>query len=180
MLYETAEALTLRTPVIETLDHHVIVGGILAAGAVPFGGKMSDLWHYQLRVYLDDQLAEAAYKGDATALQPVTAQLEKHQAILVSQFRAFEDYVAEAEANGVDAFPLYRWTKATVQDPAMRARHIRAFAIRVAGQEVYGKEIADRLEEDLKRFVGGDLIRRMSRHDTNPANNIPVPAAYRA
>ena len=32
----------------------------------------------------------------------------------------------------------------------MRARHIRAFAIRVAGQEVYGKEIADRLEEDLK------------------------------
>ena len=62
---------------------------------------MSDLWHYQLRVYLDDQLAEAAYKGDATALQPVTAQLAKHQAILVSQFRAFEDYVAEAEANGV-------------------------------------------------------------------------------
>ena len=62
----------------------------------------------------------------------------------------------------------------------MCARHIRAFAIRVAGQEVYGKEIADRVEEDLKRFVDGDLIRRMSRHDMNPANNIPVPAAYRA
>ena len=141
---------------------------------------MSDTWNYQLRVYLDNELAEAAYNGDRTALRPVTAVLEKHQAILVSQFRAFEDYVTEAEANGVEKFPLYRWTKATVQDPTMRARHIPAFAIRVAGQEVYGREVTDKIEDDLKPLVGGELIRRMSRHDTNPANNIPVPTEYRS
>jgi hypothetical protein len=142
--------------------------------------EMSELWHHQLRVYLDDDLAEAAYQGDRTALQPLDAVLRGHDATLVSQFRAFEDYVAEAEANGVDKFPLYRWTKATIQDPAMRARHIRSFAVRVADQEVYGKDVADRIEADLKPLVGGDLVKRMSRHDTNPANNIPVPAAYRA
>ena len=141
---------------------------------------MSENWDYQLRVYLSNELAEAAYGGDHTALHPVTTLLEKHKAVLVSQFRAFEDYVAEAEANGVDKFPLYRWTKATVEDPAMRARHIRAFAIRVAGQEVYGKAIADEIEDELKPLVGGDLVKRMSRHDTNPSNNIPVPAEYRS
>lgn len=141
---------------------------------------MGDLWQYQLRVYLNDELAEAAYRGNQTALQPVTALLSGYDAELVSQFRAFEDYVADAEANGVDKFPLYRWTKATVEDPAMRAKHIRAYAIRVAGREVYDKEIADRLEDELKPLVGGDLVRRMSRHDTSPANNIPVPAEFRS
>ena len=141
---------------------------------------MSDLWQYQLRVYLNEELAEAAYGGNQTALHPVTALLSGFDAELVSQFRAFEDYVADAEANGVDKFPLYKWTKATIEDPAMRARHIRAYAIRVSGREVYEKEVADRIEEVLKPFVGGDLVKRMSRHDTSPANNIPVPAEFRS
>ncbi len=141
---------------------------------------MSDIWDYQLRVYLSEELAEAAYSGDHTALHMVTTTLERHEAVLVSQLRAFEDYVADAESNDVDNYPLYRWTKATVENPAMRARHIRSFAIRVADQEVYGREIADVIENELKPLVGGDLVERMSRHDTNPANNIPVPAEYRS
>jgi hypothetical protein len=141
---------------------------------------MSDVWSYQLRVYLDEKTAEAAYAGDHAALLPLTEMLQRHQAILVSQFRAFEDYVSEAEANGVDGFPLYRWTKATVQDAAMRRRHIQAFAIRVADHEVYSKEVADAIETDLLPLVGGEVVKRMSRHDTNPKNNIPVPAEYRS
>ena len=141
---------------------------------------MDDPWKYQLRVYLGSDVAEAAYRGDQKALEPLASVLRRHSATLVSQFRAFEDYVADAEANGVDKFPLYKWTKATVQDPAMREKHIAAFAIRVADNEVYAKEAADRIEEDLKPFVGGELVKRLSRHDTNPANNIPVPAQYRS
>ncbi len=141
---------------------------------------MTNQWRYQLRVYLDTETAEAAYRGDLEKLLPLTTILKGHDATLVSQFRAFEDYVAEAEAGEVENFPLYKWTKATVQDPTMRAKHLGAFAIRVAGDEVYGGEIADQIEGELKPLVGGDLVSRMSRHDTNPANNIPVPREYRS
>ncbi len=141
---------------------------------------MSEGWSYQLRVYLAQDLAEAAYRGDQSALQPVTSILRRHDATLTSQFRAFEDYVLEAERGGVENFPLYKWTKATVDEPKMRAKHISAFAIRVGNAEVYGKEAADRIESELQPLVGGGLIERMSMHDTDPAKNIPVPRRYQS
>jgi hypothetical protein len=140
---------------------------------------MSIKWSHQLRVYLDDDMAEAAYRGDQSGLQPLTTILNRHGATLTSQFRAFEEYVMEAERKGVDKFALYKWTKATVEDPEMRAKHIQAFAIRVDDEEVYGKEIADMIENDLRPLVGGALVKRMSRHDTDPAKNIAVPERYR-
>ncbi len=142
---------------------------------------VNEQWRYQIRVYLTDELAEAA-RGDrrAAALQPLTDVLDRHQATLVSQFDAFATYVAEAEAQGPENFPLYRWTKATVDDPAKRAKHIGTFSVRVGGAEVYPKAAADALEADLRSLVGGGLVARMSRHDTNPANNLPVPAEYRS
>ena len=141
---------------------------------------MSEGWSYQIRVYLGEDLADAAYRGDQSALQPLTSILDRHGATLTSQFRAFEDYVQEAERKGVESYPLYKWTKATVDDPAMRTRHISAFAIRVGDAEVYAKEAADLIENDLSPLVGGEIVKRMSRHDTDPAKNIPVPSRYRA
>jgi hypothetical protein len=44
---------------------------------------------------------------------------------------------------------------------------------------VYGKPLADALEADLKPLVGGTLIARLSKYDTNPANNPQAPAQYR-
>ena len=141
---------------------------------------MSEQWQYQLRVYLSDELAEMARKdrGHST-LKPLTDILNKHHAILISQFDAFENYVAEAEKEGPGSFPLYKWTKATVDDPAKRAKHIKTFALHVSGNEVYAKEAADALEADLQPLVGGELVTRMSKHDTNPANNLQVPPEYR-
>ena len=142
---------------------------------------MSEQWQYQLRVYLDDELAEVA-RGDRDhpALKPLTAILDRHHAALVSQFDAFENYVAEAEKEGPENFPLYKWTKATVDDPAKRAKHIKTFALHVSGNEVYPKEAADALEADLQPLVGGELVTRMSKHDTNPATNLQVPPEYRS
>jgi hypothetical protein len=138
-------------------------------------------WQYQLRVYLTDDMAEVARSdGDNPALRPLTEILEKHRATLVNQFDAFANYVAEAEAEGPETFPLYKWTKATVDDPAKRAKHIGTFAVRVAGNEVYPKAEADALEADLRLLLGGGVVARMSRHDTNPANNLSVPAEYRS
>jgi hypothetical protein len=40
--------------------------------------------------------------------------------------------------------------------------------------------VADALEADLQSLVGGALVTRVSKHDTNPANNLQVPAVYRS
>lgn len=142
---------------------------------------MSEQWQYQLRVYLSNELAEAARRNrNHPALKPLTDILDKHRAALISQFDAFESYVAEAEKEGPENFPLYKWTKATVDDPAKRAKHIKTFALHVSGNEVYAKEAADALEADLQPLVGGGLVARMSKHETNPATNLQVPPEYRS
>lgn len=140
---------------------------------------MSDQWQHQLRVYLDDAMAERAFRdGDDPALTPLKEVLHRHNARMVSQWQAFTDYVAESGASGDDN-PLAKWTKATLADPAMRAKHIGSFALRVGDAEVYPQKAADALEADLQPLVGGTLVKRMTRHDTDPAKNIPVPQQYR-
>jgi hypothetical protein len=142
---------------------------------------MTEQWQYQLRVYLTDELAEVARADrDHPALRPLMDILDRHDAALVSQFDAFARYVAEAEREGPENFPLYKWTKATVEDPAKRAKHVATFALHVGGKEVYPGAAADALEADLRPIVGGGLVARMSRHDTNPANNLAVPPQYRS
>jgi hypothetical protein len=137
---------------------------------------MSD-WNYQIRVHLSDASAEAARRGETDPA--LAAMLARHRATLVSQYDAFADYVAQAEREGPEHFPLYRWTKATIDDPAKRAKHIPVFALRIAGAEVYPGPAADALEADLRAFVGG-AVERITRHDTNPATSIPVPEEFRS
>ena len=49
----------------------------------------------------------------------------------------------------------------------------------IEGEEVYAKAKADALEADLSPLVGGGLVTRLAKHDTNPANNPQPPARYR-
>jgi hypothetical protein len=70
-------------------------------------------------------------------------------------------------------------TKATIEGPVKKAKHIKAFAIHVEGREVYTKEEADALEADLQPLVDGGSIARLSRHDTNPASNPQPPERFR-
>jgi hypothetical protein len=70
------------------------------------------------------------------------------------QFDAFADYVAEAEKHGPENYPLYEWTKATIENPAKKAKHIKILCVYVDDKEVYSKEIADVLETDLQPMVG--------------------------
>ena len=73
---------------------------------------MSDQWQYQLRIYLADELAEVARRDSATpALGPLPGVLEKHGATMKCQLDAFADYVADAEAHGIEGYPLYAWTR---------------------------------------------------------------------
>src|SRR3954453_15395690 len=105
---------------------------------------MKDFVQYQLRIYLPHELAEVA-RGDPgnPALGPLADILTRHHATMLCQFDAFAGYVAEAEKQGVEGYPLYAWTKATIEDPAKKAKHLKSFTLYVNGQEVYSKVEAD-------------------------------------
>ena len=141
---------------------------------------MSNRWQYQLRIDLDDEFTDLARRDpDNPAIKPLGDILSRHRATLKCQFDAFADYVAEAEKRGTENYPLYEWTKATNEDPAKKEKYLKSFTLYVDGNEVYAKEKADALESDLQPLVGGRLVTRMAKHDTNPANNPQRPARYR-
>ncbi len=141
---------------------------------------MGDQWQYQLRIDLDDAVAEAARRDpEDPSVASLTKLLRGHGAVLKCQYDAFADYVAEAESRGRDNYPLYAWTKDTIEDPVKKAKYLKSISICVDGDSVYDKEKADALEADLQPLVGGPMIKRLSKHDTNPANNPQIPAHYR-
>jgi hypothetical protein len=132
---------------------------------------MSKQWHYQLRIDLGDDLAEAARRDPTnSAIKPLADILTRHHATMKCQFDAFADYVAEAEKRGTKDYPLYAWTKATIKNREKKAKYLRSFTLYVDGNEVYAKPLADALEADLQPLVGS-VITRLSKYDTNPANN---------
>jgi hypothetical protein len=140
---------------------------------------MTGQWQYQVRIYLGDALAETARRDPGNpAIKPLADVLARHRATMKCQYDAFADYVAEAEKNGAEKYSLYAWTKATIEDPAKKAKYTKSFTLYVEGNEVYPKEKADALEADLQPLVG-KLITRISKHDTNPANNPQPPAHFR-
>jgi hypothetical protein len=118
---------------------------------------MTSQWQYQIRFDLTDP-------SQAGALR------RKHPD------PSLEDYVAAAEAEGVDKYPLHAWTKATIENPAKKEKYLNSFTVYVEDQEVYSKQIADALEADLKPLATRGLITRLSKYDSNPVNNPQPPA----
>ena len=141
---------------------------------------MSEQWQYQVRIDLADEPAEVARRDPADpALAPLPDILRRHDASMKSQFDAFAGYVAEAEQRGIEHYPLYKWTKATIENPAKKDNYQKSFTLYVDGDEVYAKDKADALEAELQPLLGGALVTRLAKHDTNPANNPQPPARYR-
>jgi len=141
---------------------------------------MAEQWQYQVRIYLEDTAAEVARRDPSDdAIAPLPDILSRHAATLKCQFDAFADYVSEAEKHGADKAPLYKWTKATIEDPAKKEKYLKSFTLYVDGDEVYGKDKADALEAELQPLVGGPLVTKLAKHDTNPANNPQPPKKYR-
>jgi hypothetical protein len=141
---------------------------------------MSEQWRSQIRIYLDDALAGVARRDpDSPTIKQLVDVLTRHRATMKCQFDAFADYVAEAEKRGPENYPLYEWTKATIENPEKKAKYLKSFTLYIDGDEVYAKALADVLERDLQSLVNSKLITRLSKHDTNPANNPQPPARYR-
>ena len=141
---------------------------------------MSEQWQYQLRIGMDQVHSDLARRDPQNPeIKPLAEIFARHRATMKCQFDAFADYVAEAEKHGTEAYPLYEWTKATIENPAKKEKYLKSFTLYVEGDEVYSRETAEALERDLQPLVGGALVTRMSKHDTNPANNPQPPKRYR-
>ena len=138
---------------------------------------MTSEWQYQVRFDVNDPAKSESVRRrlDDPALAPLFVVLAKHRAAPKCQFDAFAEYVAAAEAQGVESHPLYQWTKATIENPAKREKYLKSFTIYVDDREVYAKEIADALEADLQPLATNGPIARISKYDTNPANNPQPP-----
>jgi len=92
---------------------------------------MGEELKYQLRLTLRDAFAKVARNHpDDPSIAPLTQLLCRHDAALKCQYDAFADYVKEAEAKGVETYPLYAWTKRTVDDPAKEAKYTKSAATR--------------------------------------------------
>src|SRR6476659_2527181 len=131
---------------------------------------MSEQWQYQVRIDVAGEHAERLrIHPDDPALAPLTAVLRGNHAEAVCQYDAFAGYCAEAEREGIAEYPLYHWTKATIENPVKKAKYLKSFTLYVGDDQVYPKAQADALEADLQPMVGGEVIARLHKYDTNPA-----------
>lgn len=140
------------------------------------------VWQYQIRIQIKNaNLArEVANNALTAATQPLFEVLEDYKAAAICQLTAFENYCGECEAKGLTDSALYKWTKATVALPDKQAKYTKIFTIYVDGQEVYDKKVADELAAKLQSLVGDDLLEKVSKYDTNPANNPQPPKKFRS
>jgi hypothetical protein len=140
---------------------------------------MTSEWQYQVRFDLNDPaLAESARRNVRDpALASLIDILARHRAVPKCQFDAFAEYVAAAEKQGVENYPLYEWTKVTIENAEKKEKYLKSFTLYVDDREVYPKKIADALEGELQPFARSGLITRISKYETNPANN-PQPPKY--
>lgn len=138
---------------------------------------MTSQWQYQVRFDVNDPAAAEAARRSVrdSALAPLFDILARHRAAAKCQFDAFAEYVAAAEADGIEAYPLYAWTKATIEDPAKKKKYLKSFTLYVDDREVYPRNTADALEADLQPLATSGLISRIAKYDTNPANNPQPP-----
>ena len=81
----------------------------------------------------------------------------------------------EAEKNGVDGYPLYTWTKRTIENKEKVKKHSEAFAFYYKEEQVYSKKIAENLHNDLLVLYDAKEIKELRLIDTNPDNNPQPP-----
>lgn len=140
---------------------------------------MNNDWLYQVRVYFSLNFVNLYNSNKSSDLKTKLLQiLQKNDADLLSQYDGFMGYVLEAEKNGIDNYPLYQWTKDSLENSGKIEKYRTSYTIYVNNEEVYSKEEADNLEKDLKLIIDKVSILRISKHDTNPANNPQPPSKY--
>tara|TARA_Y100001968_G_C19216222_1_gene647335 strand:+ start:406 stop:819 length:414 start_codon:yes stop_codon:yes gene_type:complete len=136
---------------------------------------MSD-WLYQVRIRVSDNLSESLRSGNHTDLaQKLDKISNDHGMSLVCTYDAFKGYCDEAEENGIHEYALYEWTKSTIENPDKKAKHLKSFAFYRGFEQIYEKELALSLEENLEKLGISDELLEIKVIDSNPANNPQPP-----
>ena len=136
---------------------------------------MSD-WLYQVRIRVSDNLSESLRSGNHTDLaQKLDKISNDHGMSLVCTYDAFKGYCDEAEENGIDEYALYDWTKSTIENPEKKAKHLKSFAFYRGFEQIYEKELALSLEENLEKLGISEELLEIRVIDSNPANNPQPP-----
>ena len=136
---------------------------------------MSD-WLYQVRIRVSERLSESLRSGRHTDLANNLNDISKdHGMSLVCTYDGFKEYCDEAEENGIEEYALYDWTKATIENPEKKAKHLKSFAFYRGFEQIYEKEVALSLEENLEKLGISDELLEIKVIDSNPANNPQPP-----
>ncbi|MFL9966740.1 hypothetical protein PQR02_38440, partial [Paraburkholderia sediminicola] len=91
---------------------------------------------FQLRITVSPELAHALRADSSYAAHAALRDvLRGHGATLKCQFDAFADYVSEAERLGTENYPLYQWTRDTIENPQKKAKYLQSFTVYVNGDE---------------------------------------------
>ena len=136
---------------------------------------MSD-WLYQVRIRVSENLSESLRSGNHTDLAQKLDKISyDHGMSLVCTYDAFKGYCDEAEENGIDEYALYDWTKSTIENPEKKAKHLKSFAFYRGFEQIYEKELALSLEENLEKLGISDELLEIKVIDSNPANNPQPP-----
>ena len=137
---------------------------------------MNNEWLYQVRIKLSQELADDLRSESSLDIsKKINNIARKHQTRPVCTLDGFLDYVKEAERNNIKDYPLYHWTKSVVQDPDKQIKHSKSFAFYFGDEQIYKKELAVSLYNELVEFNHKNKIEEIKMIDSNPRKNPQPP-----
>ena len=133
-------------------------------------------WLYQIRIKVSDKLSEDLRGMHELELsQAISRIANENGSRVVCTFDAFAEYCEEAEKNGIEHYELYHWTKSTIENPEKKSKHLKSFAFYEGDNQVYNKELAVSIKQNLENLDSGNDIIEINLIDSNPANNPQPP-----
>ena len=137
---------------------------------------MSEDWLYQIRIKVNDEMSSNLRKNKPSGLaRQIKSLARKHGTTLVCTYDAFVDYCREAESNSVEDYPLYAWTKQTIENPEKKQKHLKSFAFYRNNDQVYERALAETIYSELLPLADNGTIDEVKLIDSNPANNPQPP-----
>ena len=137
---------------------------------------MSEDWLYQIRIRVNDEMSSNLRKNKPSGLaRQIKSLARKHGTTIVCTYDAFVDYCREAESNSVEDYPLYAWTKQTIENPEKKQKHLKSFAFSRNNDQVYERALAETIYSELLPLADNGTIDEVKLIDSNPANNPQPP-----
>ena len=138
---------------------------------------MNAKWLYQVRIRVNSDVSNNLRTNEQNeTTEQILAIAKRHGTRPVCTYDAFCDYCSEAEANGIEKYSLYDWTKQTIENPDKKKKHIKSFAFYRGNDQVYEKKLAVALHEALLTLKTNGAIEEVRLIDSNPKNNPQPPS----